>query len=83
MRFQMAYPIAMHYPTRTEIEELTAEDRLRLIGDVWDTLMETPDALGFSDIHRAVVEQRLSKLEEAPLATIGLDEMVARSRNRG
>jgi putative addiction module component (TIGR02574 family) len=72
----------MQYPTRTEIEELSPEERLRLIEDVWETLAD-PDALGLSEEHRGVVEERLGELEQSPGATMSWDEMRQQIRDRG
>ena len=73
----------MHYPTRTEIEELSPEERLRLIGDVWETFETSPDSLGLPEGHREVLEQRLAELERNPDATVSWDEMLQQARNRG
>jgi len=66
----------MNYPTRAEIEELSPDERLRLIGDVWDTLNETPESLELSDEHCALLDQRLDQLEKNPENTISRDEML-------
>jgi len=75
--------MAMHYPTRTEIEELSREDRLRLIEDVWETLETLPDSLALSEEHRKVLDQRLAELERNPNGTISWDEMLQKARYRG
>ncbi len=74
--------MAMHYPTRSEIEELSPEDRLRLIGDVWETLEAASDSLGLSEDHQKVLEQRLTELEKAPEATLGWNEVLQKVRNQ-
>jgi len=74
--------MAMQYPTRTEIEELSPQERLRLIEDVWETLAE-PDTLGLSEEHRDVVDERLRELERSPDATMSWDEMRQQVRQRG
>jgi putative addiction module component (TIGR02574 family) len=72
----------MHYPTRSEIEELSPEDRLRLIGDVWETLETASDSLGLPEGHQEVLDQRLAELEKAPDTTLGWDEVLRKVRNR-
>jgi putative addiction module component (TIGR02574 family) len=73
----------MQYPTRTEIEALSPDERLRLIEDVWETLEAEPGSLGLSDEHRDVVEERLRELERNPGATMSWDEMRQQVRSRG
>lgn len=70
--------MAMHYPTRTEIEELSPEERLRLIEDVWETFEASPNLLGVSEEHREVLDQRLAELERNPTKTMSWDEMLQR-----
>ncbi len=79
----MAYAMGMHYPTRSEIEELSPEDRLRLIGDVWETLEASSDSLGLPEGHQEVLDQRLTELKNAPETTLGWDEILEKVRNRG
>jgi putative addiction module component (TIGR02574 family) len=73
----------MHYPTRTEIEELSPEERLKLIEDVWETLEAAPDSLGLSEEHSNILDQRLGELDRNPDSTIGWDEMSRQVRQRG
>lgn len=79
----MAYAVVMHYPTRTEIEELSPEERLRLIEDVWETFQTSPDSLEISEEHRTVLDQRLSELERNPDKTVSWDEVLQKARSRG
>jgi putative addiction module component (TIGR02574 family) len=72
----------MQYPTRTEIEQLSPEERLRLIEDVWDTLEAVPDALNLSEAHREILDQRHAELERNPDSTLSWEETVQRVRNR-
>jgi putative addiction module component (TIGR02574 family) len=72
----------MNYPTRAEIEELSADDRLRLIGDVWDTLEESADTMSLSDGHREVLERRIASLERNPEATVSREDVMQRARSR-
>ena len=72
----------MHYPTRTEIEELSTDERLRLIGDVWDTLEEAADSMALSDDHREILERRIASLERNPEATVSREVVMQRARNR-
>lgn len=80
--YQVAYAIAMHYPTRSEIEELSPEDRLRLIGDVWETLEAASDCLGLPEGHQEVLDQRLAELENVSEPTLTWDEVLQKVRNQ-
>jgi putative addiction module component (TIGR02574 family) len=73
----------MDYPTRTEIEELSPEERLKRIEDVWETLEAAPDSLGLSEEHSNILDQRLGELDRNPDSTIGWDEMSRQVRQRG
>jgi putative addiction module component (TIGR02574 family) len=72
----------MHYPTRTEIEQLSPEDRLRLIEDVWETLEGVPGSFALSEEHREVIAQRHAELERNPNSTLSWDETLHRVRHR-
>ena len=72
----------MHYSTRTEIEQLSPEDRLRLIEDVWETLESVPGSLKLSEEHREILDQRHAELERNPDATMSWDEMMQQLRNQ-
>ena len=73
----------MHYPTRSEIEELSPGERLRLIEDVWLTFESAPDTLSLSDEHREILDERLAKLQKNPERTIGWDEMRQKVQRKG
>jgi len=70
----------MNYPTRAEIEELSPDDRLRLIGDVWDTLNEAQESLELSESHRELLDERLSEYEKNPNATVSWEDALHRLR---
>ncbi len=60
----------MNYPTRSEIEELSTDQRLRLIEDVWETLDGVPESIQLSEWQREVLEGRLEQSEKDPNATV-------------
>lgn len=80
---QTAYAVLMHYPTRSEIEELSPGERLRLIEDVWQTFEAAPDTLVLSEEHREILDERLASLQKNPDKTISWDEMRQRTRRKG
>ena len=72
----------MHYPTRAEIEELSTDERLQLIGDLWETIDPSPGSMPLPESHRMVLEQRMAALEQNPAATVSRDEMLRKVRGR-
>ena len=56
----------MRYPTEEELRELSLSDRLRLLGDVWETFVSDPESLPLSDEHRKEIDRRLDAYERDP-----------------
>lgn len=46
-----------------DIERLSTEARLELIGNLWDSLRKQPDAVPVPEAHRAELDRRLDELE--------------------
>ena len=59
----------MKYPTTTELLQLSAGDRLRLLEDVWDTFTHDANTLPVSVEHRLELDRRLEELERTPDAS--------------
>jgi putative addiction module component (TIGR02574 family) len=55
----------MKYPSLAELTELTPDERLRLIEDVWETLASDSDSLPLSDDHRREIDLRLEALRRS------------------
>ncbi len=51
------------------IDRLTVKERLQLIGDIWDTIPDPPDAGDMPTWHQEVVMDRLKTLKEGELLT--------------
>lgn len=47
-----------------DITSLTIPERLELMEALWDSLIESPDALPLGDAQRAVLDQRLTSYEK-------------------
>jgi putative addiction module component (TIGR02574 family) len=60
--------------TSDEIRQMTVAERLELIGQVWDTLVETPEAIEVPQWHKDVLEERLAALARDPDAAQTWDE---------
>lgn len=63
------------------IDKLSVSDRLRLIGEIWDTL-EPADPVPLSDAHWREIEDRLDEADANPGAGFTWDEIMARLRAR-
>ncbi len=72
----------MKYPTQSELEELSASDRLRLLEDVWETFVRNPDSLPLSDEHRREIDRRLEAFNRDPSAGATWDEVKQRIKQR-
>jgi putative addiction module component (TIGR02574 family) len=49
---------------------LTVEQRLELIGELWDSIPDSVDALPLSDWHREELDRRLAAADAQPEAAI-------------
>ncbi len=56
----------MSTTAKFDISTLTVPERLELMEALWDSLIESPDALPVSDAQRAVLDQRLAAYEKNP-----------------
>jgi putative addiction module component (TIGR02574 family) len=63
-----------------DIQSLTAEQRLALIGDIWDSL--TLDDLPLSDAQRDELDRRLDESTDDPAAGIPWEDVLKRIRAR-
>ena len=51
-----------------DIDGLTADERLKLLERVWDSLVDTPEAIPLTDAQRDELDRRLDDLErEGPV----------------
>ncbi|HEX5432237.1 MAG TPA: addiction module protein [Bryobacteraceae bacterium] len=72
----------MKYPTQEEILELSPEERIQLIEEVWDTLAADLSALPLSEEHRRELDQRLREMEKSPGAETSWPELRWRIERR-
>jgi len=54
---------------------LTVEQRLELIGELWDSIPESLDALPVPDWHRAELERRLAEADAKPQEAVPWEEV--------
>lgn len=64
------------------IDRLSVDDRLDLIGQIWDSLQVDQDDLPMPDWHRRELERRLADADAAPEARIPWEVVKARLADR-
>ena len=69
----------MTEPVLDEILKLSAEERLRLIDRIWESL--DPNSVPVSEAHLKVIEERLAEHRRDPNSTVTLEEVLAEARN--
>lgn len=65
-----------------DIAGLTAEERLSLLEELWDSLATTPEALPLTEAQRAELDRRLDELDAEGPVGIPWDEVLSRIRSR-
>ncbi len=53
---------------RKDILNLTVAERIELIGDIWDTIAEVPEAVVLTDAQKAELDRRLDVHQKDPTA---------------
>ncbi len=54
------------------------EERLRLIGELWDSLNESPGDVSLTPAQRAELDRRIDRLESGKAKLVSWDEFKAR-----
>ena len=63
------------------IDKLSRQDRLRLIGEIWDTLGPAEPG-DIPDWHWEIIEERLAEADANPGAGLSWEEVMARLQAR-
>lgn len=63
-----------------EILKLPAEERLRLLELIWDSLAVNPSAVPLSDAQRAVIDERLAEHARNPDDVLTRHQVLAEAR---
>jgi putative addiction module component (TIGR02574 family) len=63
------------------IDRMSAEDRLRLIGEIWDSLSQGEQS-EIVDSHRDELERRLDDADKNPSSSMPWEEVRARLRGQ-
>lgn len=64
------------------IGDLTAEERLRLIEELWDSLNDEPDGVPLTNAQREELDRRLDDLERSGHDGIPWDQVLQQIRSR-
>jgi putative addiction module component (TIGR02574 family) len=67
---------------RLDIASLTPGERLNLLGELWDSLAATPEAVPLTDAQRAELDSRLDDLDREGAVGIPWEEVLSRIRSR-
>ena len=52
--------------TANDVLGLTIPERIRLVGDIWDTIAEVPESLELTDSQRQELDRRLEAYHKNP-----------------
>lgn len=63
-----------------EILALPVQERVRLVGAIWDSISAVPEALPLTQWQREELDRRLAEFEADPKAGSTLEEVFARIR---
>jgi putative addiction module component (TIGR02574 family) len=64
------------------ISDLSPEERLRLIEELWDSLTEKPETVPLTNQQREELDRRLDDLEQSGPVGIPWDEVLQQIRSR-
>jgi putative addiction module component (TIGR02574 family) len=64
------------------VEQMSAEERLELIEQLWESLSETSDTVPITKAQREELDRRLDDLESSAPAGIPWEEVLRRIRTR-
>jgi putative addiction module component (TIGR02574 family) len=65
-----------------DVLELPVEERLKLVGDIWDTIADAPEALHLTEEDKRVIDERLKARERNPNAGTPWQQVYARITSR-
>ncbi len=60
--------MAMSKFARQDILNLSIAERIELIGDLWDSMVEVPEAITLTEAQKAELDRRLDAYREDPTA---------------
>jgi putative addiction module component (TIGR02574 family) len=66
-----------------DISKLSPDERLHLLEEIWDSLVDDPNAVPLTDAQREELDRRLDDLEAESPVGIPWQDVLDRIRNRG
>jgi len=69
--------------TANDVLGLSIPERIRLVGDIWDTIAEVPETLELTDSQRQELDRRLAAYHKNPNEGSPWSEVKARILKRG
>jgi len=67
---------------KIDLGKLSRQEKLDLLGEVWDSLANEPESLSLTPAQREELDRRLDDLDRDPSATIPWQEVLDRIRGR-
>ncbi len=67
--------ILLHVKDIAEIRKLPVTERLQLVGEIWDSILEDPDLLPVSDELIQLLENRLAAYRADPSTAVPWEEV--------
>ena len=64
----MVYSDGMGKVARKDILSLSVAERIELIGDLWDSIAEVPEAVALTEAQKAELDRRLDAYRKDPTA---------------
>jgi putative addiction module component (TIGR02574 family) len=61
-----------------DIDAMEPDERLRLIGDLWDSLSDNPEDVSLTPAQRAELDRRLDRLESGKAKLVSWEELKGR-----
>jgi putative addiction module component (TIGR02574 family) len=79
LSLKLPYHQVMGHPA-IDIDGMPPEDRLKLIGELWDSLQRQPESIPFPETHRKEIHARLDAIDRGEAEVVEWDEALRRLR---
>jgi putative addiction module component (TIGR02574 family) len=76
----LLYPLNVASIPISDILRLSVAERLKIVGEIWDSIASEPEALPLTEAQRKEILQRSEAHKARPQEAIPLDEAVERIR---
>ncbi len=76
------YPVSIICMIPQEILKLNPAERLQLVEDIWDSLIDLPDSIPITPAQRAELDRRVAKHRDDPHGAIPWEEVKNRILKR-